>query len=241
MALELYAKIEPYLGFKEERFFLYSIFLEKLTSLNVKRVLDVGCGSGDFLELARKEGFEIKGIDLSYEMVKQAKKKGLDAQVKDVCECKEKFEAVTAIFDVLNYIPPNQLERFLSCIYSLLEPEGLFLADINTLYGFEEVASGALVISKKESFIALDSEFDGKTLTTTIDFFKRTDNCYTRERDKIIQYYYEVERFKNLPIKLVEITPISLFGENADKALLMFKKEKDGNLWSGSRKEEKTV
>jgi len=225
MGLELYAKIEPLLGFERERFYLYQTFLKEIKKLGAKTLLDVGCGSGDFLKLVKQEGIKAKGIDLSQMMVERAKERGLDVEVRDVCKCKEKFEAVTAIFDVINYLPPSQIEPFFRCVVDVLEPKGSFLCDLNTLYGFSEVALGSLILSEEDYLLALDAEFDGKTLLTTIDFFKKADNCYTREQDRITQYYHPIEIFKKLSLKLVEITPLKLFGEKADKVLLRFIKE----------------
>ena len=37
------------------------------------RILDVGCGTGYFVVLLGKEGFEVTGIDLTQEMIKKAK------------------------------------------------------------------------------------------------------------------------------------------------------------------------
>lgn len=40
-----------------------------------KKLLDIGCGSGNLLEMAQQSGFKTYGIDLSYIAIKQAKKK----------------------------------------------------------------------------------------------------------------------------------------------------------------------
>jgi ubiquinone/menaquinone biosynthesis C-methylase UbiE len=52
--------------------------VEKLTSGSV---LDVACGTGTLLEMAKKKGLECYGIDLSEGMLAQAKGKVLDVEV----------------------------------------------------------------------------------------------------------------------------------------------------------------
>jgi len=52
---------------------------------NLKRILDLGCGSGKYIELLSREGFEIYGIDISEEAIKIAKamlrKENLNAEL----------------------------------------------------------------------------------------------------------------------------------------------------------------
>ncbi len=225
MGLDLYALIEPMLGFEEEKNRLYDIFLEKLSKLGIKRFLDVGCGSGSFMQKAFGRKMFCEGIDLSQEMVKRAQKKGLQASHQDICTVKKRYEAVTAVFDVINYLDQEELKRFFSCVEKVLEPGGYFLCDMNTLYGFEEVAQGALMIDQDDRFIGIEAEFEKDRLTTNIvTFFKQRD-CYKKEKDTIVQYYHDVEYLKGLGLKLIDIDFISLYGEEVDKALLTFQKD----------------
>jgi 2-polyprenyl-3-methyl-5-hydroxy-6-metoxy-1,4-benzoquinol methylase len=48
------------------------------------RVLDIGCGRGEFLEAMRASGVGARGIDLSQESVALCRSKGLDAEVADL-------------------------------------------------------------------------------------------------------------------------------------------------------------
>ncbi len=47
--LDLYAKVEDLLGVKEVAPSLYAHYLLFLNSVDFENLLDVGCGSGDFL------------------------------------------------------------------------------------------------------------------------------------------------------------------------------------------------
>ena len=75
MGLELYGRIEDLFLDKEAAHILWSKFINILINLNVKNVLDIGCGSGDFCELARKNSLNVKGVDLSKTQVKRDEKK----------------------------------------------------------------------------------------------------------------------------------------------------------------------
>jgi len=226
MSLDLYAKIEPYLGFENEINELYDIFLEKLKILEVNRVLDIGCGSGQFIKRAKEMGFDIEGIDLSEKMVKRAIELGVKAKNIDLCSVNKKYEACVAIFDVLNYLDKNELKRFLECVDNVLEKGGYFICDINTLYGFEEIAQGSSIIDKNDLFIAIDAEFEKDILTTKITLFEKKDKCYEKEDGVIKQYYHKIDSLKKAKnLKIVDIDFVALFSDISDKAILIYKKE----------------
>ncbi len=73
-------------------------FIEKLRPLK-GRLLDVGCATGIFLELARDRGWEVKGVEPSSWAVSVARSKKLDVVQGD-------FEQVefTSLFDVITMI-----------------------------------------------------------------------------------------------------------------------------------------
>ncbi len=110
--LELYAKIEDMLDFTEAIRKLYGAFYKELKELSVSSVVDIGCGSGAFgLGLVR-DGYSVLGVDISAKMVQNAQNAGLNAKHIDICELDEKFDAATAVFDVLNYMNKEELEKF---------------------------------------------------------------------------------------------------------------------------------
>ncbi len=226
MGLELYAKIEPLLGFGEQKRYLHDLFVQKLAALGVESCLDVGCGSGDFMALAKERGIRCVGIDLSEEMVQRARSAGLEAYRKDLCEIEGKFDAVTAVFDVINYLDKESLKSFFACAKGVLRDGGYFICDMNSLYGFEEVAQGALIVDSGEEFVTIDADFDDNVLKTKINHFAmQEDGCYIREQDEIVQYYHDIEYLKSLGLELVDLDFVSLFGEEVDKVVMTFKRK----------------
>ncbi len=228
MGLELYGEVEPLLGFDEEAARLYDLYIEILASWKPKRLLDIGCGSGEFLARAERELSldGCLGVDLSETMVQRAKKRGVNAKVSDICDLNENFESATAIFDVLNYLEKSELENFMECVERLLKPGGLFLADINTLFGFEEVAQGALIRESEKGVLTLESIFEDGVMSTAINYFKaQNSGCYERNSDVVKQYFHEIETIlDSTSLKLIQTYPISLYAEEPDKELLLFKK-----------------
>ena len=96
---------------------------QELKKLKVKKVLDIGCGSGGFMLKAQKEGIDIVGIDISSKMIENAKKKNLDVYHIDLCEFSGEFDACVAIFDVINYMDKEYLSKFFSCVKRVLKKD----------------------------------------------------------------------------------------------------------------------
>lgn len=225
MALDLYAKVEELFLDKEAAHLLWGEFITILNELNVKSVLDIGCGGGDFCLMAKENGFDIKGVDLSKAQVKKAIKKGCDCRAIDVCELNEKFEAAVAVFDVINYLSSDELKKFFSCVEKVVNK--YFVFDINTLYAMEDLAIGTLKAENEDKFSVLYSEFEDDKLITEITLFEKKDeNCYVKKQNKIVQYYHPLEMIeKSTNMKLKDIIPISLYGSNeAEKLILIFEK-----------------
>ncbi len=225
--LELYAKIEDMLDFSEAVETLYGAFYSKLKTLDIKSVVDIGCGSGAFGLGLMHDGYGVLGVDISEQMVENAQKAGLNAKHIDVCELDEKFDAAAAVFDVLNYMDKDALEKFFCCVRAVLHKGGYFLADINSYYGFDEVAQGVISVEKDDRFAVIEAEFDEKILTTGIKLFsKQEDGFYTREEGQIVQYYHDKKSMEKLSkMKIVDIVELSLYGENPDKYLIVFKND----------------
>ncbi len=75
-------------------------------------VLDIGCGSGDFLaELTEVSSIKAMGVDISERAVEIARSRGINAQIKDVrkedLSTLGSFDVVT-VFELLEHIPDSE-------------------------------------------------------------------------------------------------------------------------------------
>lgn len=223
--LDLYSKVEQYLDFSQEVRELHKYFLIQLLEKDIKNVLDIGCGQGELLEIFSLNKIDGLGIDLSASQIEFAKQRGVNAKCIDLCNLNEKFPCATATFDVINYIPKQSLENFFQCAYNILEDGGYFIFDINSLYGFEEVAVGTLSIDNDDSFINIDANYEDETLTTNLTLFeKQNDGKYNKESSYIKQYYYSNDILKtilnNIGFKVEKIDQFYLHSEDeADKLI----------------------
>jgi len=74
-SLDLYGYIEPYLNFDESNEYLYKTFAKIVLSKDIKTLLDVGCGQGEFCYIMQLNGIKTFGIDLSSKQIEFAKQK----------------------------------------------------------------------------------------------------------------------------------------------------------------------
>jgi len=125
--------------------FLERIFRE-YAPFPVRRVIDLGCGSGGHsVELARR-GYEVLGVDLSEEMIARAREKasGLtnaSFMVADVrkLDFREEFDAAIAIYGVISYFTSDdELLDFLRSVRRSLRGGGCFVFDTWSALGVLE-------------------------------------------------------------------------------------------------------
>jgi len=224
--LDLYAKAEHLLGIEEATEALYDLYRSELDEYQVKTLLDVGCGRGGFMERMISDGVLCKGVDLSRLMVKECQAKGLDAECIDAREVSGKYDAIVSIFDVLNFMDEQTLVAFLNSMADKLNDGGILIADINTLYGFSDVAEGTMSKDNDDEFLTVDALFKNNILDTEFTLFeKQEDGKYVKYQDSIIQYFHKIKTFQKLEkLKLVEKQAFSLY-DTEDKTLLIFKKK----------------
>jgi SAM-dependent methyltransferase len=101
------------------------------------RALDVGCGTGRSLEALLVAGFDATGCDPSTGMMALARERlgpDVDLQVAGLPDVAQgpPVDLVTALNDIINCVPPCDLEASIAALAGRLAPGGVLLFDANT-------------------------------------------------------------------------------------------------------------
>lgn len=91
-----------------------------------RRVIDVGCGPGYFLQVATAGGWKAAGLDVSLAAIKHAQAAGLHAVVSELSVYRPPFRpSVITMWDVIAHL--RNPKQFVVTAASLLPPGGLFV------------------------------------------------------------------------------------------------------------------
>jgi ubiquinone/menaquinone biosynthesis C-methylase UbiE len=107
-----------------------------------KLILDVACGSGLPTMLFARQGYRIIGVDRSEAMLKILQDKIGDLDIRTIhsdirdFELPEPADAAVSLYDSINYLlTPDDMKRCFQAVYRNLMPNGIFIFDMNTIYG----------------------------------------------------------------------------------------------------------
>ncbi len=102
-----------------------------------KRLLDIGCGTGNHDIWFVKKGYQVVGIDRSREMIALAKRQLLSEQgakfyIRDAIrfDLRKKFEIAVSLFHVMSYLVANEdILQSMKSVFKHLKRNGLFIFD----------------------------------------------------------------------------------------------------------------
>jgi len=177
------------------------------------KLLDVGCGMGDFLEAFSfyRPKYNFFGIDISAKAISQAKKRNLNINFKVADAQKLPFKDntfdVVTCFDLIEHVKYPKL--VLSEIHRVLKKRGIFHGFIPTESELLSI-EGILIRAgwkAKEIYGGHPQRFSKKQIINWLD----------DAEFKIIRASWDEHTFKQL-LEIVYFSLLSLRGENVDKS-----------------------
>lgn len=177
-------------------------------------ILELGCGTGAMTELLAAKGYDMIGVDNSAEMLTIAttKKSESGHDILYLLQDMREFElygtvrAIVSVCDSMNYILEDEdLLKVFKLANNYLDPEGLLIFDLNTIYKYKEILDdNTFAENCEEGSFIWDNFYDGKTQINEYDLTLFTSNeagLYQKSEETHYQRAYSLETIKNLLVK----------------------------------------
>lgn len=175
-------------------------------------VMDLGCGTGTMTRLLAAGGYDMIGVDISEEMLEIAIQRSGEADeaatgILYLLQDMRAFElygtvrAVVSVCDSMNYLMEyDDLVQVLSLINNYLDPGGVFIFDLNTIYKYQQEMGDQTIAENREegSFIwenYYDEEEQINEYNLTL-FIREADGRYQKYEETHYQRAYSLESIK---------------------------------------------
>jgi len=143
----VYEKLNSEISYSDWADFIENIFDKYLPS-RPELVLDLACGTGSMTRELSRRGYDMIGVDGSADMLSVAYSHPSEGE-KSILYLKQdmrEFElygtvgATLCCLDSINYLlEEDDVKKTFSLVHNYLDPDGLFIFDVNTPYKFENV------------------------------------------------------------------------------------------------------
>ena len=170
-------------------------------------LLDLACGTGSLSEEFAGLGYDVIGCDSSSDMLSLAQNKLLESHssITYLCQPMEQLDlygtvdcAVCAL-DILNHIMKlSVLERVFSRVSLFLEPEGVFVFDLNTQWKHRQIlANNTFVYDYDEVYLVWrNTLLSDDVVQIDLDFFQRNQNGYQRYKESFCERAYSTQELE---------------------------------------------
>lgn len=173
-------------------------------------ILDLGCGAGDITLRLAKKGYDLIGIDISTDMLNIAREENSHENILYLNQDMREFElygtvdVIYSAFDCLNYITDKRdLKKVFSLCHNYLNPDGLFIFDINTEYKFKNILDkNTFVYDTEKAYLVWQSEYltRNRICTFFLDMFYKNQKGYERFYEEQEQRAYSVEELTEIAL-----------------------------------------
>ncbi|MCM1308525.1 MAG: class I SAM-dependent methyltransferase [Butyrivibrio sp.] len=171
-------------------------------------LLELGCGTGSFLALMAKKGYEAAGIDASPDMLKQARRKAaraglrvrLDCQDMRALEASRLYRAAVSVCDSVNYLRDTfDLQSAFKGVGAALERGGLFIFDMKTESFYKSLGSSVYTDENEAGRYVWENDYDGELKDNfyAITFYlKAPFGLYRRYTEEHVQHAFTEEEVR---------------------------------------------
>lgn len=160
-------------------------------------LLDLACGTGSFSRAFHQFSVDTVGVDPSSEMLSVAHEK--DSKGLYLMQSAEELDLYGTVdgaiccMDSVNHIADyDNLKTALKRVSLFLEPQRLFIFDVNTVYKHENIlANNAFILESDGVFCSWQNITEGRITDIYLDFFKKLPSGdYRRFSDSFSERAY---------------------------------------------------
>lgn len=169
----------------------------------ITTVLDLACGTGSLTHELALRGYEMIGVDLSQDMLAQAREKcqGVAGeppmflnQSMEKLDLYDTIDACICCLDSVNYVTnPQKLAKAFQRVHLFLNPGGTFIFDINTSEKLRGLDGEVFLDETEDAYCVWRAEYSKRRRICTyfMDIFRRDGQVWHKGEELHEEYAYE--------------------------------------------------
>lgn len=209
--------MEAYTGFAS----VYDMFMDNIPyddwANNIKEIFqkynmpmeivcDLGCGTGQMTRRLKKMGYDMIGIDISYDMLMEAMTMEDSDGILYLCQDMRSFElygtvgAVVSVCDSINYLKDiDELLTVCKLANNYLDPKGLFVFDVKTEHYYKKLGSSTIAENREEGSFIWENDYDEETRDNFyyLTIYEENDEgTFDRYEEEHLQHAFTIDEIK---------------------------------------------
>jgi len=169
-------------------------------------VCDLGCGTGQMTRRLKEMGYDMIGIDVSYDMLMEAMSQEDSDGILYLCQDMRSFElygtvgAVISLCDSMNYLADtDEMLQVCKLANNYLDPKGLFIFDMKTDSYYKKLGTSTIAENREEGSFIWENEYNPETRDNyyylTI-YEENEDGTFDRFEEEHMQHAFTVDEVK---------------------------------------------
>lgn len=186
-------------------------------------VLDLACGTGSLTRLLAQRGYDMIGAVASPEMLMQAMQNTMDCsprpllinQRMEELDLYGNVDACLCCLDSVNYVTePDDLAEAFRRVHLFLNPDGLFVFDINTPAKFSRIDGESYVREDDGVFCVWQAAVEDGLCAYQFDIFEQDGDSWSRAQETHEERVYEPQQLVRM-LEEAGFTEIKTYGDQS--------------------------
>ena len=187
-------------------------YFDKLVELHGGKrgiLLDLACGTGSLSEEFARLGYDVIGVDSSEEMLAAAMNKRVESGF-DITYLHQRMQdldlygtidVAVCARDSLNHLTSaKELHRAVDRVSLFLDPQGLFLFDVNTPYKHREVLANNIFVYDYDDVYLVwkNTLLEDDIVSFELDIFEQDGEAYFRTTERFCERAYSKDQLQEV-------------------------------------------